>query len=94
MEKESIEYENCDLDLYAGDQENVWYIDSGCSKHMTSDKDNFMSFNEIKKEKNVTFGNNSLAAIKGKGIVLLKEKVKDGNILFVDGLKHNLLSFI
>ena len=51
-----------------------------------------MSFNEIKKENNVTFGNNAPVAIKGKGIVFLKEKVKYGNVLFIDGLKHNLLS--
>ena len=29
---------------------------------------------------------------KGKGSVLLKEKVKDGNFMYVDGLQHNLLS--
>ena len=43
--KETIEYENCGLDLYAGDQENLWYISSGFSKHMTGDKDKFMYFN-------------------------------------------------
>lgn len=60
---------------------------------MTIDKDKFMYFNEIKKDKNVNLGNNSPAAIKGKGIVLLKKKVKAGNVLFADGLRHNLLSF-
>lgn len=29
--KKTIEFENCGLDLYAGDQENMWYTDSGCS---------------------------------------------------------------
>lgn len=52
-----------------------------------------MSINGINKEKNVTFGKNALTTIKGKGIIfLLKEKVKAGNILFVDGLNYNLLS--
>ena len=32
------------------------------------------------------------AVIKGKGSALLKEKVKAGNVMYVDGLKHNLLS--
>jgi len=77
--------------LYAGDQENMWYIDNERLKHMIGDKDNFMYFNDIKKEKNVTFGNNAPATIKGKGSVL-KKKVKAGNVLFVDGLRHNLLS--
>lgn len=71
--KKAIESENSGLALYAGDQENMWYIDSGCSKHMRGDRDNLMSFDEIKKEKNVTFGNNSRVIIKGKCIVMLKE---------------------
>lgn len=70
----------------------MWYIDNTFSKHMKGDKDNFISFNEIKKEKNVTFGNNSPVAIKGKGNMLLKKIVKDGNVLFVDKLRHKLLS--
>lgn len=78
--------------MYAGYQENLWYIDSGCSKHITSDKDNFVYFNEIKKEKNVNFGNNSSATIKEKGFVVLKEKVKVENVLFVNGIRHNQLS--
>ena len=59
---------------------------------MKGQKDKFISFNEIKKEKNVTFANNSLATIKGKGFVVLKEKVKDENVFFVDGTRNNLLS--
>ena len=43
---------------------------------MIGNKDNFISFNEIKNENNVTFGNNSSAFIKGKGNILLKEKAK------------------
>lgn len=68
----TIESENYDLDVYAGDQEKLWYIDSGFSKHMTSDKYKFMYSDEIKKEKNITFGNNTPTSIKGKGIVFLK----------------------
>lgn len=33
---------------------------------MTGDRDKFVSFNEIKKENNVTFGNKSPTTIKGK----------------------------
>ena len=40
----------------------------------------------------VSFGNATPAIIKGKGYVLLKEKFKGGNVMYVDGLKHNLLS--
>ena len=59
---------------------------------MTGDKEKLHSYNALEKEKNVSFGNDSLAIIKGKGFVVLKEKVKDGNVMYVDSLKHNLLS--
>lgn len=59
---------------------------------MIGDIDNFVSFNEIKKEKNVTFVNNSLDTFRGKGSMFLKEKFKDENALFVNGLKDNLLN--
>eukprot|EP00253_Pinus_taeda_P036359 PITA_36359 len=59
---------------------------------MTGDKEKLHSYNALEKEKSVSFGNNTLAVIKGKGFVLLKEKVKSGNVMYVDGLKHNLLS--
>jgi len=59
---------------------------------MTSDKDKVQSYSALEKEKKVSFGNDIPALIKGKGSVLFKEKVKDGNVMYVDGLKHNLLS--
>ena len=78
--------------MYAEGQENQWYIDDGCLKHMTGDKEKLHSYNALEKEKNVSFENNTLVVIKGKGSIFLKQKVKDGNVMYVDGLKHNLLS--
>ena len=78
--------------MYEEGQENQWYIDSGCSKHMTGDKNKLLSYNALEKEKNFTFGNDSPTIIKGKGFVFIKEKVKASNVMYVDGLKHNLLS--
>ena len=59
---------------------------------MIGDKEKLHSYNALEKEKSVSFGNDTPAIIKGKGSVFLKEKVKVGNIMYVDGLKHNLLS--
>ena len=59
---------------------------------MTCDKEKLHSYNALEKEKNFWFGNNTPAVIKGKGSIFLKEKVKDGNVMYVDGLNHNLLS--
>ena len=59
---------------------------------MTDDKEKLHSYNALEKEKNVSFGNDTPTVIKGKGSVLLKEKFKARNVMYADGLKHNLLS--
>jgi hypothetical protein len=59
---------------------------------MTGDKSKFLSLSE-RKSGNVTFGNDAPGKIKGKGMVSLSNgKGKAQDVLFVDGLKHNLLS--
>jgi len=84
--------ERCGIALYAKGQENQWYIDSGCLKHMIGNKEKLQSYSALEKEKKVSFGNDTPTFIKGKGSVHLKEKVKARNVMYVDGLKHNLLS--
>jgi hypothetical protein len=86
------ESDKCGLVLSAQRQKNPWYIDSGCSKHMTRDKGKFLSLSE-NKSGNVTFGNDAPGKIKGKGMVSLSNgRGKAQDVLLVDGLKHNLLS--
>ena len=43
----------------------LWYLDSGCFRHMTGDRSLFKVF-ESKKGGNVTFGDESKSQIKGK----------------------------
>jgi hypothetical protein len=72
-------------------EEDEWYIDSGCSSHMTEDQDKFISLK--RKGGNVAFGDDSSAKIIGEGVVELGRKnVKAKNVLLVEDLKHNLLS--
>jgi hypothetical protein len=86
------ESNKCGLVLSAQRKMNPWYIDSGCSKHMTGDKGKFLSLSE-RKSGSVTFGNDAPGKIKGKGMVSLSNgKGKAQDVLLVDGLKHNLLS--
>ena len=40
--------DKCDLVLYAQDQNNKWYVDSGCSRHVIGDKIKFVSLNQNK----------------------------------------------
>jgi hypothetical protein len=84
--------DKCGLVLSAQKKKNPWYIDSGCSKHMTRDKSKFLTLSD-RKSGNVTFGNDAPGKIKDKGIVILSNgKRKAQDVLFVEGLKHNLLS--
>ena len=41
-----------------------WYLDSGCSRHMTSDESLFQELDR-KKSGNVSFGDNSKGIIRG-----------------------------
>ena len=78
--------------LSAQRQKDPWYIDNGCSKHMTGDKSKFLSLSE-QKSGNVTFGNDAPGKIRGKGLESLNSsKGKAQDVLFVYRLKHNLFS--
>ena len=48
--------DNCALALKAQNKKDVWYVDSGCSTHMTRDRRKFVSLKE-KKDGTVSFGN-------------------------------------
>ena len=69
----------------------LWYLDSGCSKHMTGDRSLFKVF-ESKKGGNVTFGDGSKSQIKGKGTISLTRMPDIANVLYVEGLRVNLSS--
>lgn len=59
---------------------------------MIGDKEKLQSYIALEKERKVSFGNDTFALIKDKGFAILKEKVKEGNVMYFDCLKHNLLS--
>ena len=69
----------------------LWYLDSGCSRHMTGD---WSLFNVLKSKKggNVTFGDGNKSQIKGKGTISLPGLPDIANALYVEGLRVNLLS--
>ena len=58
---------------------------------MTGDRSLFMVF-KSKKGGNVTFGDGSKSQIKGKGIIYLPRLPDIANVLYVEGLRVNLLS--
>jgi hypothetical protein len=90
--KENPNKEDCRLALITEDKEDEWYIDNGCSTHMTGDQNKFINLKKGKSGR-VAFGNDSSIKILGKGVVSLgSENVKAKNVLLVEELKHNLLS--
>ena len=69
----------------------LWYLDSRCLRHITGDQSLFKVF-EFKKDGNVTFGDGRKSQIKGKGIISLLGLPDIANVLYVEGLRVNLLS--
>nr|KYP73698.1 hypothetical protein KK1_006346 [Cajanus cajan] len=68
----------------------MWYLDSGCSKYMTKDPSKFSSL-KMKHEDYVTYENNNKGKILSYGNVGNTSFTLIENVLFVEGLKHNLL---
>ncbi|XP_041024084.1 uncharacterized protein LOC121264843 [Juglans microcarpa x Juglans regia] len=69
----------------------IWYLDSGCSRHMSGDKSLFKTVEEYKCG-TVTFGDGGKADILGRGEIEIPGLPVLREVLFVDGLKANLLS--
>ena len=70
---------------------SVWYLDSGCFRHMIVDKSSFTSL-ENYNDGTITFGNGSLARVKGKGSIVIPGCPKLDGVLYVDIFNANLLS--
>ncbi|XP_021731349.1 uncharacterized protein LOC110698260 [Chenopodium quinoa] len=70
---------------------NSWYLDSGCSKHMTGDKSKFLSLEDYPGG-TVTFGDNKKGEIIGKGKIGRSKSHSIVNVFLVEGLMHNFLS--
>ena len=69
----------------------LWYLDSGCSRHMTGSKGLFKTLFKGKIGI-VTFGDGSKSVIRGIGIVDIPGLSVFKDVWYVDGLKANLLS--
>ena len=69
----------------------LWYLDSGCSRHMTGDKSLFKSLKE-KEDGYVTFGDCNHSQVLEKGMVEIPRLPLLTDVLYIKGLKANLLS--
>nr|GEX66443.1 retrovirus-related Pol polyprotein from transposon TNT 1-94 [Tanacetum cinerariifolium] len=71
-------------------QIDLWYLDSGCSKHMTEDRSHLINFIQ-KFLGTVKFENDHVAKIMGYGDYQI-ENVTISRVYYVEGLGHNLFS--
>ena len=69
----------------------LWYLDSGCSRHMTGNKALFKTLFDGKIG-TVTFGDGSKSVIRGIGTVDIPGLPVFEDVWYVDGLKANLLN--
>ena len=68
----------------------LWYLDSGCSRHMTGDRSKLINYVD-KFIGTVRFGNDEFATIVGYGDYKLGDTIIT-RVYYVEGLKHNLFS--
>ena len=79
------------MQVIKGDKKDFWYLDNGCSRHITGDKTKFSKL-ELKEEGFVTYGDNNKGKILGNGVIGNESCFNIKNVLLVEGLKHNLIS--
>ncbi|GJZ55354.1 hypothetical protein Tco_0610547 [Tanacetum coccineum] len=68
----------------------LWYLDSGCSKHMTGHRDKLINF-VSKFIATVRFGSDHFVTIMGYGDLQI-ENIIISQVYYVEGLGHNLFS--
>ncbi|WJZ94150.1 hypothetical protein VitviT2T_013032 [Vitis vinifera] len=93
-----------DIDLTAvvskvnlvGSNPKEWWIDTGATRHVCSDKKMFSTFEPIENGEKVFMGNSATSEIKGQGKVILKmtsgKELTLTNVLYVLEIRKNLVS--
>ena len=68
-----------------------WYIDSGCSRHMTGRKENLRDYRSLENAGVAKFGNNQKCHVKGFWKITNVQFMVN-QVAYVEGLQHNLIS--
>ncbi|XP_075494791.1 uncharacterized protein LOC142532361 [Primulina tabacum] len=73
-----------------------WWIDTGATRHVCSDKGMFATLEESENVKKLFMGNSATSEIKGQGKVVLKmtsgKELTLNNVLYVPDIRKNLVS--
>ena len=87
---------DCALSTSKGDEDDIWYVDSRASSHMTGKKNCFEFLEESACGSKIYLGDDSGYEIKGYGDIPVKLPSGDikhlKNVLYVPGIKKNLIS--
>src|ERR1044072_1667467 len=78
------------ISLTAPLRHQSWYLDSGCSRHMTGERHMFQEL-ELKPGGVVGFGGNQKGKIIGSGTIGYGKSSSIKKMLLVEGLMYNLL---
>lgn len=82
----------CNIDEQGSDE--VWFLDSGCSNHMSGNESLF-NFIDMNVKSKIKMGNNEVVPVVGKGSILFRTKQGEKeieNVYFSPSIKHNLMS--
>ncbi|KAI3740016.1 hypothetical protein L2E82_30432 [Cichorium intybus] len=71
--------------------DSEWYIDSGCSHHMTGRREELQEYRSLRNGGIIHYGNNATGEIKGYGMIT-NGKLTIRKVAYVEGLQHNLIS--
>jgi hypothetical protein len=66
-------------------------LDSGCTNHMTGEKDMFHSLQLTQEAQEIMFGDSGKSEVVGIGNISITDHQSLSNVLLVDSLSYNLL---
>jgi hypothetical protein len=82
------------FEFQVGYLKNIWFTDSGCSRHMTGDKGWFSSLVPVVTKRYITFGDNGRGRgrVLSEGEIKVSDKITLRRVALVQSLGYNLLS--
>jgi hypothetical protein len=75
-----------------GGLKNTWFIDFGCSRHMTKNKKWFFNPTPLSYKEYVTFGDDKKGKVLGTDVINVNDHFTLNDVVFVDKLRYNLFS--
>ena len=91
LDEESDSDDGREISLMTPLKHQSWYLDSGCSQHMTGERHMFQDL-ELKSGGVVGFGGDQKGKIIGYGTIGNDKLHSINNVLLVKGLMHNLIT--